>query len=88
MVGEVMLRVLAERNFPITELLPVASARSVGKSVSFSNKLYTVIGLEEAVAAVQAVDRLDRAFIETFDESMAHIHYDSLTIREVEFEPF
>jgi aspartate-semialdehyde dehydrogenase len=51
MVGEVMLRVLAERNFPVSELLPVASARSVGKEVSFRDKVYTVIGLEAAVAA-------------------------------------
>jgi aspartate-semialdehyde dehydrogenase len=51
MVGEVMLRVLSERNFPVTELLPVASARSVGKSVQFQGKSYTVIGLGDAVAA-------------------------------------
>ncbi|MFH4965905.1 aspartate-semialdehyde dehydrogenase [Gaetbulibacter sp. M235] len=51
MVGEVMLKVLAERNFPITELLLVASERSVGKKLTFKNKEYTVIGLAEAVAA-------------------------------------
>ena len=51
MVGEVMLKVLAERNFPITELFLVASERSVGKKLIFKNKEYTVIGLEEAVAA-------------------------------------
>jgi aspartate-semialdehyde dehydrogenase len=50
MVGEVMLKVLAERNFPITELLLVASERSVGKKLIFKNKEYTVIGLAEAVA--------------------------------------
>ena len=38
MVGHVMLQVLAERNFPITELIPVASARSVGKTVSYKGK--------------------------------------------------
>ena len=51
MVGEVMLKILAERNFPITELLLVASERSVGKKLTFGNKEYTVIGLETALAA-------------------------------------
>ncbi|MBU3820512.1 aspartate-semialdehyde dehydrogenase [Flavobacteriaceae bacterium XHP0103] len=51
MVGEVMLKVLAERNFPITELLLVASERSVGKKLTFKDKEYTVIGLADAVAA-------------------------------------
>ncbi|MDT0648209.1 aspartate-semialdehyde dehydrogenase [Zunongwangia sp. F260] len=50
MVGEVMLKVLAERNFPIDELYPVASERSVGKKVNFKGKDYEVIGLETAVA--------------------------------------
>ncbi len=49
MVGEVMLKVLAERNFPVEELYPVASERSIGKKISFKDKPYTVIGLEEAV---------------------------------------
>lgn len=51
MVGEVMLKVLAERNFPISELLLVASERSVGKKLSYKNKEYTIIGLADAVAA-------------------------------------
>ncbi|WP_019669275.1 aspartate-semialdehyde dehydrogenase [Eudoraea adriatica] len=51
MVGEVMLKVLKERDFPITELLLVASERSVGKKMSYNGKLITVIGLEDAVAA-------------------------------------
>ncbi len=51
MVGEVMLKVLAERNFPITELLLVASERSVGKKMSFQGNEYTVIGLATAVEA-------------------------------------
>ena len=49
MVGNIMLKVLAERNFPITELLVVASEKSVGKKVQFKNKDFTVIGLEAAV---------------------------------------
>ena len=51
MVGEVMLKVLAERNFPIDELLLVASERSIGKEMTFKGKTYKVIGLEEALAA-------------------------------------
>jgi len=50
MVGEVMLKVLAERQFPITELIPVASARSVGKQLEYLGKNYSVVGLEEAVS--------------------------------------
>lgn len=49
MVGEVMLRVLKERNFPIDELLLVASQRSVGKQLSFNGKNYTIIGLQDAL---------------------------------------
>ena len=51
MVGEVMLKVLEERNFPISELLLVASERSVGKKLIYKEKEYTVIGLSDAVAA-------------------------------------
>lgn len=50
MVGEVMLQVLAERNFPVTELIPVASEKSVGKEIIFKGKTYKVVGLETAVA--------------------------------------
>ena len=50
MVGEIMLKVLAERNFPITELYLVASEKSVGKEIEFNGKTYKVIGLEEAVS--------------------------------------
>lgn len=50
MVGEVMLQVLAERNFPITELIPVASEKSVGKEIEFKGKTYKVVGLETAIA--------------------------------------
>ena len=50
MVGSVMMKVLEERNFPLDEFYPVASAKSVGKKISFKGKEYTIIGLEEAVA--------------------------------------
>ncbi|NJB71402.1 aspartate-semialdehyde dehydrogenase [Saonia flava] len=51
MVGEVMLKVLAERNFPITELVLVASERSVGKKLSYKGEEYSVVGLADAVAS-------------------------------------
>ena len=49
MVGNVMLQVLAERNFPITELLVVASNKSIGKKIEFKNTTYNIIGLKDAV---------------------------------------
>ncbi len=51
MVGTNILKTLEERNFPVTELLLVASAQSVGKELTFKNKTYKVIGLQEAVDA-------------------------------------
>ena len=50
MVGEVMLKLLAERNYPITELIPVASSKSVGKTISFKDKDYTIYSIEAAIA--------------------------------------
>ena len=50
MVGEVMLKVLAERNFPVTELIPVASERSIGKTISYKGADFKVVGLETAVS--------------------------------------
>jgi|TARA_B110000879_G_scaffold208757_1_gene295019 aspartate-semialdehyde dehydrogenase len=49
MVGTVMLKVLAERKFPVTELIPVASITSVGKTISWQDKDYRVHSLEEAL---------------------------------------
>ena len=49
MVGEVMLKVLAERKFPVTELIPVASEKSVGKEITFRGKNYKVVSLSTAV---------------------------------------
>ena len=51
MVGQVMLKVLEERNFPVSKLLPVASEKSVGKTVYFKGKPYTIISMEDAVAS-------------------------------------
>ena len=50
MVGQIMLKVLAERNFPVTELIPVASERSVGKTIDYMGTSYTVVGMATAVA--------------------------------------
>jgi aspartate-semialdehyde dehydrogenase len=49
LVGSTMLRTLEERNFPVTELIPVASERSKGKMVSFKGKEYAVVTLQEAI---------------------------------------
>ena len=50
MVGGVMIKVLEEHKFPITEFIPVASERSVGKEVVYNGSKYTIIGMEEALA--------------------------------------
>lgn len=50
LVGTVMLKVLAERNFPVTELIPVASAKSAGKEIEFKGKKFKVVTAEEAIA--------------------------------------
>ena len=49
MVGEVMLQILAERNFPVTELIPVASEKSVGKEIEFKGKKHKVVSMQTAV---------------------------------------
>ena len=54
LVGTKMLQVLAERNFPVTELIPVASARSAGKEIRFKGKPYKVVTMEEGIAAKPA----------------------------------
>lgn len=51
LVGNVMLEVLKERNFEITELIPVASEKSVGKQISYQGKNYTIVGIQTAVNA-------------------------------------
>jgi aspartate-semialdehyde dehydrogenase len=51
LVGTVMLKVLEERNFPLTELLPVASAKSAGKTIRFKDKDVKVLTIDEAIVA-------------------------------------
>ncbi len=55
LVGSKMLQVLAERNFPLTQLMPVASERSVGKKVKFKGKSYKIVGMQTAVDAAPDV---------------------------------
>jgi aspartate-semialdehyde dehydrogenase len=55
LVGTKMLEVLAERNFPVTELIPVASERSVGKEVEFKGKKYNIVSATDAIAARPAL---------------------------------
>jgi len=50
MVGNIILKVLEERNFPITELIPVASERSLGKPIEFKGNSYKIVGLNDAVS--------------------------------------
>ena len=55
LVGTKMLEVLAERNFPITELIPVASERSVGKEVFFKGKSYKIRSMQQAIDEAPAI---------------------------------
>ena len=55
LVGTKMLQVLSERKFPVTELIPVASEKSVGKEVLFEGKPYKVVSMQAAIAAKPAV---------------------------------
>jgi aspartate-semialdehyde dehydrogenase len=49
MVGTIMIKLLEERRFPLTELIPVASEKSVGKSIVFKGKAHKIVGLETAI---------------------------------------
>ena len=49
LVGNVMTKVLAERNFPVSEFIPVASSKSVGKEIIFNKKSYKIVSLEECL---------------------------------------
>jgi aspartate-semialdehyde dehydrogenase len=55
LVGTKMLEVLAEHNFPITELIPVASEKSVGKNIEWQNKSWQVVSMTDAIAARPAI---------------------------------
>jgi len=51
MVGRIMLKVLEERNFAVSELIPVASEKSVGKEIEYKGKNYKVVSMTDAIAA-------------------------------------
>jgi aspartate-semialdehyde dehydrogenase len=55
LVGTKMLQILAERNFPVDELIPVASEKSVGKEVEFKGKKYKIVSMQDAIAAKPSV---------------------------------
>lgn len=55
LVGSKMLQVLEERNFPVTEIIVVASEKSIGKKITFKNKEYTIISADDAIAAKPAI---------------------------------
>ncbi len=55
LVGNVMLQLLEERNFPVTDLIPVASEKSVGKKIKFKDKEYAIVSMADAIAAKPAV---------------------------------
>jgi len=55
LVGTKMIQVLQERNFPVTELIPVASEKSVGKEITYAGKIYKVVGMQTAIDNKPAV---------------------------------
>jgi aspartate-semialdehyde dehydrogenase len=55
LVGTKMLEVLAQRNFPVSELVPVASERSIGKEIIFKERIYKVVSMQDAIDAKPAV---------------------------------
>ncbi|MFT6814357.1 MAG: aspartate-semialdehyde dehydrogenase [Sphingobacteriales bacterium] len=55
LVGQEMLKVLTERNFPVSELVPVASVRSVGKEINFKGKAYKVVSILDAIKMKPAI---------------------------------
>ncbi len=55
LVGTKMLQVLAERNFPVTELIPVASEKSIGKQIEFKGNKYSIVSMQDAIDAKPAI---------------------------------
>src|SRR5215217_3322129 len=71
LVGTKMLQVLEQRNFPVTEIIPVASERSVGKEITFKGKGYKVVSAADAIAAKPDVALFAAAGITVIDNSSA-----------------
>lgn len=55
LVGTKMLQILEERNFPVTEIIPVASEKSIGKEITFKNKKYKIVSADDAITAKPAI---------------------------------
>lgn len=55
MVGQIMLKVLEERNFPVTELIPVASAKSIGKKIVFKGTEFDIVSMQDAIDRKPAI---------------------------------
>jgi aspartate-semialdehyde dehydrogenase len=55
LVGTKMLQVLAERNFPVTELIAVASEKSIGKQIEFKGNRYSIVSIQDAIDAQPAI---------------------------------
>src|ERR1700712_4878116 len=55
LVGSKMLQILEERNFPVSEIIPVASEKSIGKEVTFKSTKYKVVSAEDAIPAKPSI---------------------------------
>ncbi len=79
LVGRVMLEVLKERKFPLTELIPIASEKSVGKKIIFNSSEYEVCNIEDGlkkrpnIALFSAGSEISRKFAEKFAEKGTYV---------------
>ncbi len=94
LVGSKMLQILEERNFPVTELLPVASERSIGKEILFKGKQYKIISAQDAIAAkpqlalfsaggstsLELAPKFAEAGITVIDNSSAALYWKNLMV--------
>ena len=75
LVGTTMLKVLAQRNFPVTELIPVASERSVGKTLMFKGQPFKVVSMETAIErAMTKLGLKGRAFQTLSDAEQRQVY--------------
>ena len=73
MVGTIMIKLLEERGFPLTELIPVASEKSVGKSILFKGKTHKIVGLEAAIKMHPKIAIFSAGGSVSLDLSLIHI---------------
>src|SRR5690625_5110501 len=87
MVGQIILDVLKERNFPVSELIPVASERSVGSEIEFGGKIYKIVSIETAfekqpnIALFSAGGDLSREWAKKFAENGCRVIDNSSAFR-------